>query len=202
MAVKGVCACARTRVCVYVSVHMCVCVCTRCMHACVCVCVCELIYVHYTHTCMDMLTSSIAQGICIVIALFSMTSSCFHGETFVCGFDNSSIHTWRNRPTTTSSKRIQTNKSYSYLSLDDHNNDSHSGMSMDRRWVVKIFIWNQLWQLSTWITHGRKAVAELLFLIVPTASWGVTLVQYIVLVSQMEDVTSSLHLKIPLVNSL
>lgn len=62
----------------------------------------------------------------------SMTSSCFHGETFVCGFDNSSIHTWRNRPTTTSSKRIQINKSYSYLSLDDHNNDNHSGISMDR----------------------------------------------------------------------
>ena len=119
----------------------CVCVCV-CVRACVCV-VCvrqrqrqrdrELIYVHYTHTCMDMLTSSIAQGICIVIALCSMTSSCFHGETFVCGFDNSSIHTWRNRPTTTSSKRIQINKSYSYLSLDDHNNDNHSGISMDRR---------------------------------------------------------------------
>ena len=103
----------------------------RCV--CVCACVCELIYVHYTHTRMDILTSSIAQGICVVIALCSMTSSCFHGETFVCGFDNSSIHTWRNRPTTTSSKRIQTNKSYSYLSLDDHNNDNHSGISMDRR---------------------------------------------------------------------
>lgn len=60
-----------------------------------------------------------------------MTSSCFHGETFVCGFDNSSIHTWFNNKTTTSDRHIRKNKSYSYLSLDD-DNEHHPSLFADR----------------------------------------------------------------------
>ena len=74
---------------------------------------------------------------CYVYVLCSMTSSCFHGETFVCGFDNSSIHTWcNNKATTVTNKCIQTNKSYSYLSLDDYDSDNHSGVSVDRKQVT------------------------------------------------------------------
>ena len=73
--------------------------------------------------------------VCFIVVLCSITSSCFHGETFVCGFDNSSIHTWHNnnKATTVTNKYIQTNKSYSYLSLDDYDSDNHSGISVDRK---------------------------------------------------------------------
>jgi len=60
-----------------------------------------------------------------IILHFSMTSSCFYGNTFVCGFDNSSIHAWSNKTVATTIKKCMKPpyKSYSYLSLDDQYDD-------------------------------------------------------------------------------
>ena len=98
---------------------------------CVCLCLCHCVhmYVVYVTLCVYVHTYMYNYYPC------SVTSSCFHGDTFIYGFDNSSIHTWFNKTAATTSNKccLQSKKSYSYLSLDDCDNENHSLITAERK---------------------------------------------------------------------
>ena len=112
-----------------------------CVCVCVCVRACVRAYMRDVHLSLCAYVCSVYGTACIYILmhnyyLCSVTSSCFHGDTFVYGFDNSSIHTWFNRTATTNNKHClqPPNKSYSYLSLDDDcDNENHSLVTAERK---------------------------------------------------------------------